>query len=303
MKITVENYEAYALDFLEGSLGRQEEQEFQKFLDQHPEIKEELVGIDQIVLIPDLEMQYPHKKSLYRKQRGGVIPLWNSSWMIAAAVALLIGSITILFVNQNSAPTGYTITDNPSSIPEPPTDTKELPATKPMPAEQPETDVMAQQGNVPGEKVPTDNSSPALTFGQKAEPFQAVTNKRDTEIDPQTSDNNKDLAEQTIPQTIPTPEPQKLEIDPIDVVLDDRATKNGTQPIEAVALLPASPSSVSAPAARAIPTINWDSSSEESTQFEIHIPGKFLSETWTDVSLTEIKSKILPEFLYTRNNK
>lgn len=302
MKITIENYEAHALDFLEGSLGHQEEREFRKFLEQHPEIKEELVGVDQIVVIPDLDMQYPQKKSLYRKQRGGIIPLWNSSWMIAAAIALLIGSVTILFFKNTSEPTGYTITDNQPSTTETPTDIKELPATKPMPVEQPETDVMAQQGIVPGQEDHSDDSSPALTFGQTTEDIQSATHEQTGETKGKNIDQKTDLAEQMVLQPIQSHEPQELETDPVDVALTERAPIPRPEPIETVAFLPVAQSSVNAPSSMALPAINWETS-EESTQFEIHIPGRFLSETWTDVSLNDIKSKILPEFLSTRNNK
>ncbi len=65
MKITIDNYEEFALDYLEGNLNTEEHQQFCLFLDQHPEIKESLENFEEIKL-PGLSMAMPYKDKLYR---------------------------------------------------------------------------------------------------------------------------------------------------------------------------------------------------------------------------------------------
>lgn len=288
MKITIDNYEAYALDFLDGNLGAEEELEFRKFLEKNPEIKEELAGIDQIVVVPDLTQTYPNKKSLYRKEDHRIIPLWGKGWMIAAAIALLLGAVTVLFIKNTSTPSTITLTDN-----EPHTDnTNDLPAITSMPEEQPETNVMAQQGNVPGQEAQTDTGSPALTFEETTQPIPAPTNESPT----------ADLVQKEVSPIISPDEPLQVEIEPEAIVREQLQPPAAIQPVEVVALLPSSPAHINVPQTTAIPSVDWNTR-EELVQFEIRIPGEFLSETWTDLSLNNIKSKLLPEFLSTRNNK
>ena len=288
MKITIENYEAYALDYLEGSLEPREEQEFQNFLEEHPEIMEELAGLDQVVLIPDKDLYYPHKKSLYQEQKGGIIPLWRSSWMIAASVAIFLAVGTFLFLRNSTGPEPY-LSDYHK---------EKLPAIEAMPEDLPETNVMAQKGNVPVQVDDTEDGSPALTFEPSSPKEMVHQPLRQAPI----AVNTPDKSDHT-PISTSLPDP----LDNTDAAADEGA---GIQKIpaaraetgEALALLPVMINTIQTPASSLnLPTIQ-KKSREESAQFEIRIPGNFLSETWTDVSFTSIKSKLLPEFLSTRNN-
>ncbi len=102
MKITIDNYEQYVLDYLEGNLNLREERLFEDFLDQHPSVKEEIEGVDQYTLTPDMEIQYPDKSLLYRKKRGIILPFWNVSRMVAAAAGLLLVSTVLFFIWKSS---------------------------------------------------------------------------------------------------------------------------------------------------------------------------------------------------------
>lgn len=291
MKITIENYEAYALDYLEGSLGHQEEQDFQKFLEDHPEIHAELVGLDQMIVTPDPHLKYPNKKSLYRKQKRGIIPLWNSPWMVAASIALILAITAVLFFkNPATTPTDLLSEYHSSSL-----EDNKLPATKPMPAELPETNVMAQQGNVPGQAEHTDDGSPALTLDPQ---LRNGTTPR-TIVAPLTDGKTSDLAQKAPISHQSTPQEEDLNTDTEDFIASEAMDIRMMEPL---AMLPVSIQPLHVPASPITFQTLGQNVEEESIQFEIHIPGKFLSETWTDVSLANIKSKLLPEFLYTRNN-
>lgn len=296
MKITIENYESYALDFLQGQLGHQDEIEFQQFLDDHPTIKKEIAGIDQVVLSPDLEMRYPDKESLYRRNRGGIIPLWNVNRLVAAAVAFLLVSASVLFYWNTSYTPHISLTDNQSTKVQDPTEQTELPATKtPMPAEQSETNVMAHEGNVPDLEENIIQSSPALTFGQAKQNNRTITSK-DIVIE-------IDSPEPIVTNTFLIHEAQKPETDQVEIKPEETFRKVGNEPVEVVAFLPGSMSSVITTQPLSLESLNTATIKESTNTFEIHIPGQFLSETWTDVSLANFKNNLLPEFLNIRNNQ
>src|SRR5690606_571085 len=300
MKITIENYERYALDFLEGHLGQKEEEEFQKFLDENPDIMEELQGIDEVVLIPDMEIHYPHKANLYRNKRLGIIPLWKTSRLIAAAVTLLLITATVLFIRNTTTTPAENLTDNQPPKVETPTEQNKLPAIKtPMPAEQPVASVMARKGNASDEKENIVQSSPALNFGSRDESASTrpVQEKNPTTI-------HEDIASEPVP-TLERQDVHALETNkPLEglhvmeeiksIPQNDRAT--------VLALLPVKSAKVDTERSIHLANLASFSENESSSTFEIRIPGQFLSETWTDVSLSTIKDQILPEFLKNRQN-
>jgi len=78
------NYEAYALDYLEGTLPPDEQEAFEAFLERHPEIAAEIEGLDDIKLTPPA-MVYPNASSLYRREEKAY---WG--WAAAAGWLLLI---------------------------------------------------------------------------------------------------------------------------------------------------------------------------------------------------------------------
>ena len=58
MKYTIDNYEEFAIDYLEDNLGKYDRQEFEAFLILHPEIKVTLEGFH-LVTLPSFEAKLP----------------------------------------------------------------------------------------------------------------------------------------------------------------------------------------------------------------------------------------------------
>ena len=84
-RIHILNYEAYALDYLEGTLPPEELQAFESFLERHPEVASELEGWEETYLAPPT-IAYPHRQKLVRRE--GTV--WIGKWSIAASWAVLI---------------------------------------------------------------------------------------------------------------------------------------------------------------------------------------------------------------------
>ncbi len=67
MMITKENYEIYFLDYLEGNLRVDLVDEFIEFLQQYPELKEELETF-QMHQVPDASIEFPAKEALFKSR-------------------------------------------------------------------------------------------------------------------------------------------------------------------------------------------------------------------------------------------
>jgi len=61
--ININNYEAFFLDYLEGNLSGEEEEELFLFLDVHPELRETFAGYEELILSPE-NVTYPWKDKL-----------------------------------------------------------------------------------------------------------------------------------------------------------------------------------------------------------------------------------------------
>lgn len=92
MQITRENYEEYALDWMEGTLREPRSSEMHRFLAQNPDIADVLSGIDLSPIAPNMAVEYAHKDRLMAPvgtvRRGGFYTFRYR--MAAAAIALLI---------------------------------------------------------------------------------------------------------------------------------------------------------------------------------------------------------------------
>ena len=82
-RIHILNYESYALDYLEGQLTPEDQQAFEAFLEQHPEVAADLEGLDEFQLTPPA-IVYPNTSGLHR--RAGI----PRAWAMAAGWALLV---------------------------------------------------------------------------------------------------------------------------------------------------------------------------------------------------------------------
>jgi hypothetical protein len=65
MRVTRDNYEAFFLDYLEGNLEEDKVDQFLDFLEQNPDLKEELQLFEQVPL-PDEQISYSGKQYLYK---------------------------------------------------------------------------------------------------------------------------------------------------------------------------------------------------------------------------------------------
>lgn len=106
MDVNKTNYEEYMLDYLEGNLSVEVREKVKQFLQENPEIEEEISDLTKYVL-PVEEMGYAQKSTLYREEkRRPIIPLFISG--IAASIALLLG--VVFFLNK---PKGGEIVEQP----------------------------------------------------------------------------------------------------------------------------------------------------------------------------------------------
>ena len=67
MKITRQNYEAYFIDYLEGNLDEQLVDVFIDFLQQNPDLKEELELFSAVTAVPE-SLTFNKKKTLYHEK-------------------------------------------------------------------------------------------------------------------------------------------------------------------------------------------------------------------------------------------
>jgi len=92
MTINKFNYEAFALDYLEGKLSVELTEEMERFLSTHPAIEAELSGMMEVVYLePDTTIVYENKAALLKEEK--VVWLtkkWIRPLMAAASVALLL---------------------------------------------------------------------------------------------------------------------------------------------------------------------------------------------------------------------
>ncbi len=102
MAINRLNYEAYAIDFLEGNLSAPMRKEMEAFLLKNPDIKKELEGLT-IYILPEEELPVFEGKAdliqpipIQKKDRK-IIPLWIS----LVAAALLGGLVVFTFLNKS----------------------------------------------------------------------------------------------------------------------------------------------------------------------------------------------------------
>jgi hypothetical protein len=98
MKYTKENYQEFALDYLENLMSREDRISFRNFLDQNPLIKEEIDDFP-IVTLPQFEPKFLPKAKLIRPVSTKVKVFPSYLRRIAAAVFLLV-MVSIFWLNK-----------------------------------------------------------------------------------------------------------------------------------------------------------------------------------------------------------
>ena len=100
MKINKLNYEAYAVDYLEGNLSSGDRQVFEKLLKQYPEIKKELSDYLEAPLMQDSGSQVFVKKEEVKQKAGLGRSLWVFIFLMSLASIL-----TVVLLQKVSTPT------------------------------------------------------------------------------------------------------------------------------------------------------------------------------------------------------
>ncbi|HOW24325.1 MAG TPA: hypothetical protein PK711_01535 [Bacteroidales bacterium] len=88
MKINRNNYETYFIDYLDGVLSPDQVSELFRFLDQNPDLREELSDVESIPVMADENIEYPDKQVLKKKPVISVGPIHELNYQ-----EYLIGSV------------------------------------------------------------------------------------------------------------------------------------------------------------------------------------------------------------------
>ncbi len=102
MKININNYEEWMIDYIEGNLSQEQQKEFAEFLAFHPELKGELEIFQQTKLQPDLNIVFAGKDALKQKEAGKVIVMTNWVRYAAGIAAVMLLFVGIRFFNGNN---------------------------------------------------------------------------------------------------------------------------------------------------------------------------------------------------------
>lgn len=94
MKINLENYEAWMVDYIEGNLSADQQKELQAFLVFHPELQKELDAFSMTKLPVDTAVFFPNKEALKQPIGGGKVISFGN-WMRYAAAAAAVCTLFI----------------------------------------------------------------------------------------------------------------------------------------------------------------------------------------------------------------
>lgn len=103
MKVTINNYEEWMIDYLEGNLSNVERKQLVEFLEFHPELKAELELFEQTKLQPDTTIVFVNKEALKKKESGRVITMRSWVKYSIAVAAVLMVFIGVRYFNSDTA--------------------------------------------------------------------------------------------------------------------------------------------------------------------------------------------------------
>ena len=99
MIINKENYELYAIDYIDGNLSPSQKRQMEQFLSKNLAIKKELEALGLIVVSPDKTIVYEGKANLIKKEKG-VFIYWR--YFASLLLILVISSISIIGFQYNT---------------------------------------------------------------------------------------------------------------------------------------------------------------------------------------------------------
>lgn len=102
MKININNYEEWMIDYIEDNLSQEQQKQFAEFLAFHPELKGELELFQQTKLQPDLNIVFANKDALKQKEGGKVIVMTNWVRYAAGIAAVMLLFVGIRFFSGNN---------------------------------------------------------------------------------------------------------------------------------------------------------------------------------------------------------
>lgn len=294
MKITRDNYEAYALDYMEGALPSSDLRSFEDFLDENPDIKEEVTGFSIVTLEADPSLVFEGKSSLYQKDKTAVIiPMWTKFRSVAAITVILVAATVLFFaLDKNDGRETLPVTEitnrelgtenDNSELHNPPEESEKLNSQS-----QTDTNNLAASENTStgsphevqirgrGESIDHIESTKATSVSRKSHIVEPEPMGRQIAVEKMTDTNN---SEQTEPE----------------IFREKLASIESLPELPKVEWVATAKVDISKKRLLAI------KENSNQTEIEIHIPGEFLSETWSDVSLAQFKEKLIPEFLRTK---
>lgn len=279
--MNLENYEQYALDYLEGQLTSEQKLEFELFLQDHPQIKAEIEELAGIRLMANPAVKYPDKNKLYRN--GNVRPFPFFRWSVAASVLLLIG-FGLFYrkwepVEFSSDRTEWTAMMKEESISE--DEGKEKMHAK-------EREIFSDREGV----VQTKKSASAGHSDHLAEAIpkpEIIPEPESLQEATPSAIRSRDSSEESIREIIPEiineqpvwAEVSMKEIEPLEKISLSDYRLEYTTTVQRPITEPRKKSS--------------------SRIYSIHLPDEFFSEAWSDLSLNDIKERIIPEFFKTKS--
>jgi len=119
--VTLENYEAYIISYIDGELNAAELQELEAFMVHHPELRSEMTAYENTRLLPDTTVVYANKEALLKKapKRSISLSQWRS-YGAAAGIIALIGTAILLWQHtDNHVTTVVKVTTNKNTIQSP----------------------------------------------------------------------------------------------------------------------------------------------------------------------------------------
>jgi hypothetical protein len=102
------NYEAFALDYIEGNLSATDRQAMETFLQKYPTIAEDIIILSDIVtVVPDKSIVFDNKSALLKQEGGArVVAMHRRTWfrlaIATAAMFLLVGGYLSGYFTDNS---------------------------------------------------------------------------------------------------------------------------------------------------------------------------------------------------------
>lgn len=102
MKININNYEEWMIDYIEGNLSDAQVKEMQEFLTFHPELKAELDLFNETKLQPDTTVVFENKESLKKAVGGRVVTMYSWVKYAASVAAVVMVFAGVRWFNSNN---------------------------------------------------------------------------------------------------------------------------------------------------------------------------------------------------------